>query len=94
MLRGEPRPPRRPQRQAARFIWPRCRHEGWWQPAVGPGDEVAAGEPLGSVLDLYGEELERVDAPEDGVLLFVTSSPAVAADGLLAGLGAGLTPID
>jgi hypothetical protein len=29
-----------------------------------------------------------ISAPADGVLLFLTSSPAVAADGLLLGLGA------
>jgi len=30
-----------------------------------------------------------VTAPEDGVLLFLTSTPAVADDGILLGLGAG-----
>ena len=39
--------------------------------------------------DLAGEELEVVTAPEDGVVLFLTSSPAVADDGILLGLGAG-----
>jgi hypothetical protein len=31
-----------------------------------------------------------VHAPEDGVVLFLTSSPAVAAGGLLLGFGVGL----
>ena len=31
--------------------------------------------------------------PEDGVVLFLTTSPAVGDDGLLLGLGAGLEPI-
>jgi hypothetical protein len=33
-----------------------------------------------------------VRAPEAGVVLCVTSSPAVAVDGLLLGLGTGLSP--
>ena len=48
---------------------------------------------LGTVRNLFGDVLEEVVAPEDGVVLFLTSSPAVEADGLLLGLGAGLQPI-
>ena len=36
--------------------------------------------------------LEEVVAPRDGVILFITTSPAVAADGLLLGLGADFAP--
>jgi hypothetical protein len=57
------------------------------------GQEVAAGERLGAILDPFGDELEAVTAPEAGVPLFITSSPAVTADGLLLGLGAGISPI-
>jgi hypothetical protein len=57
------------------------------------GEDVAAGGRLGAVLDPFGDELEAITAPEAGVPLFITSSPAVAADGLLLGLGAGLTPL-
>jgi hypothetical protein len=32
--------------------------------------------------------LETIVAPADGVVIFLTSSPAVADDGLLLGLGA------
>lgn len=56
--------------------------------AAHAGDHVREGDLLGPVSDLFGDELERVVAPEDGVPLFVTSSPAIAADGLLLGLGA------
>ena len=82
-----------PQYSVDRFVWCRSVHEGWWEPAAGAGALVAHGELLGTVSNLHGEELERIESPEDGVLLFVTSSPAVAADGLLLGLGAGLTPL-
>ena len=76
-----------------RFLWLRSTAAGWWQPDVRTGQEVAAGERLGAMLDPFGDELEVVTAPEAGVPLFVTSSPAVAEDGLLLGLGAGISEI-
>jgi uncharacterized protein len=82
-----------PQRTVDRFIWLRCERAGWWQPSVRVGDEVPAGGRLGAVLDPYGDELEVIEAPEPGVPLFITSSPAVADDGLLLGLGAGIEPL-
>ena len=72
-----------------RFLWVRCADEGWWEPAVGPGESVAQGQVLGTVSSLDGARLlQTITAPAAGVPLFVTSSPAVAADGLLLGLGA------
>ena len=72
-----------------RFIWLRCAHSGWWEPAVQPGERVAQGQVLGSVSSLDGAEvLQTIEAPADGVPMFITSSPAVVADGLLLGLGA------
>lgn len=72
-----------------RFIWPRCREAGWWAPAIKAGDTVARGQVVGTVSSLDGAIVqETVTAPADGVVIFVTSSPAVADDGLLLGLGA------
>ena len=72
-----------------RFLWLRAADEGWWEPAVRPGQRVAAGEVLGTVSSLDGAQvLQSVTAPAPGVPMFITSSPAVAADGLLLGLGA------
>jgi uncharacterized protein len=93
MLAEPVRPAPGPQHMVDRFIWLRCSQAGWWQPAVGVGDEVPAGGRLGAVLDPFGDELEVIEAPEAGVPLFITSSPAVADDGLLLGLGAGITPL-
>lgn len=63
--------------------------EGWWEPAVSPGEAVAAGQLLGTVSSLDGARLlQTITAPAAGVPMFITSSPAVAADGLLLGLGA------
>jgi uncharacterized protein len=72
-----------------RFLWLRCRDAGWWEPSVRAGDAVAAGQVIGTVSTLDGAEvLESIVAPADGVVIFLTSSPAVADDGLLLGLGA------
>lgn len=73
----------------SRFIWLRCAHAGWWEPAVRPGEQVARGQVLGAVSTIDGSEvLQTIEAPADGVPMFITSSPAVVADGLLLGLGA------
>jgi hypothetical protein len=39
------------------------------------------------VRDLFGDVIEGIEAPEGGVVLFITTSPAVEAGGLLVGLG-------
>jgi predicted deacylase len=72
-----------------RFLWPRCTEAGWWAPAVRAGDRVSEGQLLGQVESVDGGRVqEEIRSPADGVMIFVTSSPAVAADGLLLGLGA------
>jgi predicted deacylase len=72
-----------------RFLWLRAAREGWWEPVVRPGQRVAAGQALGTVSSLDGAQvLQSVTAPAPGVPMFITSSPAVAATGLLLGLGA------
>jgi hypothetical protein len=72
-----------------RFLWLRCAQEGWWEPAVVAGEKVAEGQLLGRVHSIDGgTSLEEIRSPADGVMIFLTSSPAVAADGLLLGLGA------
>jgi uncharacterized protein len=71
------------------FLWLRCQDSGWWEPAIAAGEQVAAGQVLGTVSSLDGATVqETIVAPADGVIIFLTSSPAVAADGLLLGLGA------
>lgn len=75
--------------ELGRFLWLRCAAAGWWQPAVRPGEHVTQGQVLGTVTSLDGGDLlQSIAAPADGVPMFITSSPAVAADGLLLGLGA------
>jgi uncharacterized protein len=52
------------------------------------GETVAEGQTLGTISTLDGAEvLQTITALSDGVPIFITSSPAVAANGLLLGLG-------
>ena len=88
VLDGEPEPERE-VRHYDGWHWLRTEKEGWWQPAVGPGASVAAGEMLGTMSDVWGDVFSEVRAPETGTVLFLTSSPAVLADGLLMGLARG-----
>jgi predicted deacylase len=90
VLDGEPDPPVVGQQLVERFLWLRTSVVGWWQPAVDVGEMVAAGQSLGAVLDGFGDVNDAITTPEPGVVLFLTSSPAVQPGGLLLGLGAGL----
>ena len=72
-----------------RFLWLHCRDEGWWEPSAQVGEAVTEGQVIGTVSSIDGTQiLESITAPADGVLMFMTSSPAVAAGGLLLGLAA------
>ncbi|HEY1618382.1 MAG TPA: succinylglutamate desuccinylase/aspartoacylase family protein [Streptosporangiaceae bacterium] len=73
----------------SRFLWLRCARGGWWEPTVAAGEQVTEGQVIGRVSSLDGAQVhEGITAPADGVVIFLTSSPAVADDGLLLGLGA------
>jgi len=80
-------PPRAPV-EISHWLWLRSTRGGWWTSNVRVGDAVRAGSVLGTVRALDSDEVEEVVAPEDGFPLFLTTSPAVAADGLLLGLAA------
>jgi uncharacterized protein len=93
MLPGEPTPPARPIQRVGSFVWLRCRDAGWWEAAIGAGDQVEQAHLLGVVRNLWGDVLEEIRAPAEGVVLFLTTSPTVAAGGLLLGLGADLSQV-
>jgi predicted deacylase len=78
----------RPPAYLRDFDWLYCRKAGWWEPRAQAGDRVREGQLLGTVTSLDGAQvLEEVRAPAGGVVLFLTSSPAVDDGGLLLGLG-------
>lgn len=85
VLAGDPEPAR-PIQQHEGWHWLRTEREGWWQPAVATGSSVEGGDLLGTVSDVWGDVFAEIHAPEAGTLLFLTTSPAVGADGLLLGL--------
>jgi uncharacterized protein len=88
LLEGDPSPTRPPCEHQG-WHWIRTPVGGWWQPEVPVGTPVAEGELVGTVSELTGELLHEVRAPAAGVPLFLTTSPAVLADGLLLGLANG-----
>jgi predicted deacylase len=65
--------------------WMRDTTTGYWHPAVGVGDQVAAGVVVGTVRDAFGRTLESPVATIDGVVIFLVTSLAMnAGDPLLA----------
>jgi predicted deacylase len=83
---GEPAPA--PPTLLSKFLWLRCAQGGWWEPTVATGEQVSEGQTIGTISTLdNGQVLETITAPADGIPIFITSSPAVADDGLLLGLG-------
>ena len=76
-----------PPRRFGRFEWVRTREAGFFRPTVKVGDEVAAGQTLGSLVDFYGRVIEQVAAPDQGQILFMLVSPAMAKNGLVCGVG-------
>ena len=71
-----------------KFVWVYTKSAGMWYPRVGAGDVVSEGEQIGTVGDLFGDTLEEIVSPVNGVILFLTINPSVLEDGLLMGIGA------
>jgi predicted deacylase len=71
-----------------RFEWVYTKSAGMWYPKVAPGDVVKEDEQIGTVRDLFGDTLEEVVSPVNGVVLFLTVNPSVLENGLLMGIGA------
>jgi predicted deacylase len=70
-----------------KFEWLYTKHAGMWYPKVAAGDEVKKGQQIGTVGDLFGDTLERIVSPVNGVVLFLTINPSVLDKGLLMGIG-------
>jgi hypothetical protein len=70
-----------------KFEWVYTKHAGMWYPKIATGDHVKKGEQIGTVGDLFGDVLEKIISPVNGVVLFLTINPSVQENGLLMGLG-------
>ena len=86
ILAGAPEPVA-PPTLLARFDWLRSPHEGIFHCQVSVGDQVAASQVIGEMIDLLGNQLGEITAPADVVVLFLVTSPAIKQDGLLMGIG-------
>ncbi len=86
VLPGPAHPVARPRR-FSQFNWVRARTAGFFRSAVRVGDEVAAGQPLGQMIDFFGGVLDSPIAPVGGQILFLVVSPAIGANGLICGIG-------
>jgi len=87
MLDGEPEPIPGRQTVIRGFAWVRAERGGFFRKAVRAGDALEAGDPLGEMIDLWGGPVATITSPVSGVALFVTTSPAIADNGLLVGIG-------
>lgn len=74
------------------FAWIYTQHAGFFYPEVAAGDDVTAGQVVGTIRDFFGEDLERITSPVAGNALFIVTSPAVKAEGLLLGIGRASEP--
>jgi predicted deacylase len=70
-----------------KFEWVYTKSSGVWYPKVKAGDVVYEGEQIGTVGDLFGDTLEKIISPVNGVMLFLTINPSVLENGLLMGIG-------
>jgi len=70
-----------------KFEWLYTKHSGMWYPKVAAGEIVNKGQEIGHVADLFGDTLENVNSPVNGVVLFLTINPSVLENGLLMGIG-------
>lgn len=57
--------------------WVRSDHGGILDLRVEPGDLVTKGAPMGTVFDPYGRQVDVVEAPAEGVILGVATTPLV-----------------
>jgi predicted deacylase len=70
-----------------KFEWLYTKHAGMWYSKVAAGDVVKEGHEIGTVGDLFGDVLEKIISPVNGVVLFLTINPSVLENGLLMGIG-------
>jgi predicted deacylase len=70
-----------------KFEWVYTKSSGMWYPKVAPGNVVTDDEEIGTIKDLFGDTLEKIISPVNGVILFLTINPSVLENGLLTGIG-------
>jgi predicted deacylase len=74
-------------RRFDRFSWIRSRDAGFFRSEVRIGEEIAAGQRLGVLVDFYGQPIEEVASVDKGQILFLVVSAAIGRNGLICGVG-------
>jgi predicted deacylase len=83
----DPTPPA-PSRYLGHDTWLRSEVDGCFHPTVSVGAEVSAGQVVGEVRDIFGAVRRTVEAPIDGVVLFLVTSLAMNEGDPLLAIGA------
>jgi predicted deacylase len=73
--------------EVSEFTWLFSPAEGLWYPSVAVGASVRKGQELGVIRDIFGDQIAAVNAPHDGDVLFITTSPAMKEGGVLLAVG-------
>lgn len=84
-------PPPDPSRREG-AVWrrasaPRTSRAGIFVPALHPGDRFQAGDLLGTIVTVEGERLERIEAPQPGIVISWIDGGWLEARGLVGTLG-------
>lgn len=77
--------------QYERLDWYSSVSDGLWYPAVKVGESVSAGQSLGNVRSVFGEELQTIKASDSGLNIFMLSALSVRAGDPLVGVAANRT---
>jgi uncharacterized protein len=88
VLPGTVTPVQEPRR-FTRFSWVRSKAAGFFRAAVKVGEELVEGQPLGELVDFFNQRVELIVTPDRGHVLFMVVSSAIAANGLICGIGVG-----
>lgn len=76
MVRGEPLVPNH-QSIIDKATWVRAKEGGILRYHVSPGSEVKTDQPLATTVSVFGDEQNVLKSPVDGIILGMTSLPAV-----------------
>ncbi|HEY3316090.1 MAG TPA: succinylglutamate desuccinylase/aspartoacylase family protein [Bacillota bacterium] len=69
------------------MVWPQADVDGVFYPHVQVGERIRAGTVVGTLHDYFGNLIKPVHSPASGLVMFVTTSPAVMQKGPLVGIG-------
>lgn len=69
--------PGEPPVQLKGWSWLRSEVNGLYYPEVAVGEQVKAGQDVGRIADVFGNTLQSITAPADGVVLFLVTSLAI-----------------